>query len=244
MSKFCIGCGERLPAEALFCPECGKAAVFSEKILSENVENERTESDEILNENGEKIVARGDAGYSDTDFFPVFGGNNRRSDSEHFLSDGKDSFESVKEKIFPFAYKSGRMSSYLTSPIEEDISSSGSVSKNIGSDSETVFSGREKKTISGQKTLSTRKFFFLMILFSIPVIGWLFCFVMAFVPKNVVIKSFARAALSALIFFAVLFTILFFIYNRFGTVIGENLERIFAEWKISLPFDIPELFAR
>ena len=32
--------------------------------------------------------------------------------------------------------------------------------------------------------------------------------------------------------------------NRFGTVIGENLERIFAEWKISLPFDIPELFAR
>ena len=70
MSKFCIGCGERLPAEALFCPECGKAAVFSEKILSENVENERTESDEILNENGEKIVTRGDAGYSDTDFFP------------------------------------------------------------------------------------------------------------------------------------------------------------------------------
>ena len=114
MSKFCIGCGERLPAEALFCPECGKAAVFSEKILSENVENERTESDETLNENGRKIVARGDAGYSDTDFFPVFGGNNRRSDSEHFLSDGKDSFESVKEKIFPFAYKSGRMSSYLT----------------------------------------------------------------------------------------------------------------------------------
>ena len=244
MSKFCIGCGERLPAEALFCPECGKAAVFSEKILSENVENERTESDETLNENGRKIVARGDAGYSDTDFFPVFGGNNRRSDSEHFLSDGKDSFESVKEKIFPFAYKSGRMSSYLTSPIEEDISSSGSVSKNIGSDSEAVFSGREKKTISGQKTLSTRKFFFLMILFSIPVIGWLFCFVMAFVPRNVVIKNFARAALSVLIFFAVLFTILFFIYNRFGTVIGENLERIFAEWKISLPFDIPELFAR
>lgn len=244
MSKFCIGCGERLPAEALFCPECGKAAVFSEKILSENVENERTESDETLNENGRKIVDRGDAGYSDTDFFPVFGGNNRRSDSEHFLSDGKDSFESVKEKIFPFAYKSGRMSSYLTSPIEEDISSSGSVSKNIGSDSEAVFSGREKKTDSEQKTLSTRKFFFLMILFSIPVIGWLFCVVMAFVPKNVVIKSFARAALSALIFFAVLFTILFFIYNRFGTVIGENLERIFAEWKISLPFDIPELFAR
>lgn len=73
MSKFCMRLRRGdFRLRLYFVPECGKAAVFSEKILSENVENERTESDEILNENGEKIVARRDAGYSDTGFFPVF----------------------------------------------------------------------------------------------------------------------------------------------------------------------------
>ena len=43
--------------------------------------------------------------------------------------------------------------------------------------------------------VSTAGFFGMMLLFSLPVIGWLACLVMAFVPSNQNIKHFARAML-------------------------------------------------
>lgn len=42
---------------------------------------------------------------------------------------------------------------------------------------------------------STASFFWLMLLFSLPFIGWIFCIVFAFAPQNENIKHYARAIL-------------------------------------------------
>lgn len=49
------------------------------------------------------------------------------------------------------------------------------------------------------KVVGTGAFFGMMLLFSIPVIGWIVCLVMAFAPKNENIRHFARANLIWLI---------------------------------------------
>ena len=49
------------------------------------------------------------------------------------------------------------------------------------------------------KVVGTGAFFGMMLLFSIPVIGWIACVIMAFAPKNENIRHFARANLIWLI---------------------------------------------
>ena len=46
-----------------------------------------------------------------------------------------------------------------------------------------------------EKCVSTGAFFGLMLLFSLPVLGWVICIIMAFAPKNRNIRNFARAML-------------------------------------------------
>lgn len=45
------------------------------------------------------------------------------------------------------------------------------------------------------KPVSTLGFFGMMLLFALPVVGWLACILMAFLPRNKNIRSFARATL-------------------------------------------------
>ena len=49
------------------------------------------------------------------------------------------------------------------------------------------------------KVVSTGAFFGMMLLFALPVIGWIACVIMAFAPKNENIRHFARANLIWLI---------------------------------------------
>lgn len=52
---------------------------------------------------------------------------------------------------------------------------------------------------AGAKPLSTAGYFFLMLLFAIPVLGWLIAIVVALAAKNSNLKSFARATLTWLL---------------------------------------------
>ncbi len=52
---------------------------------------------------------------------------------------------------------------------------------------------------AGAKPLSTAGYFFLMLLFAIPVLGWLIAIVVALAAKNPNLKSFARATLTWLL---------------------------------------------
>ena len=54
------------------------------------------------------------------------------------------------------------------------------------------------------KTVSTAGFFWMILLFALPVVGWLACIILAFAPKNKNIKHFARAMLIWLLIAAIL----------------------------------------
>ena len=56
-----------------------------------------------------------------------------------------------------------------------------------------------KAEIPADKTVSTGTFIGLMFLFSLPILGWLICLIIAFASKNKNIKHFARAMLIWLI---------------------------------------------
>ena len=45
------------------------------------------------------------------------------------------------------------------------------------------------------KVVSTGSFFGLMLLYALPLVGWIICIVMAFAPKNRNIKNYTRAVL-------------------------------------------------
>ena len=52
-----------------------------------------------------------------------------------------------------------------------------------------------KAEVTADKTVGTGAFFGLMFLFSLPVLGWLICLIVAFAAKNKNIKHFAKAML-------------------------------------------------
>ena len=52
-----------------------------------------------------------------------------------------------------------------------------------------------KAEIPADKTVTTGTYFGLMFLFSLPILGWLICLIVAFAAKNKNIKHFARAML-------------------------------------------------
>ena len=83
--------------------------------------------------------------------------------------------------------------------------------------------------------LSTGAFFGLMFLFAVPVIGWIACIIMAFVPKNENLKHFARAMLIWLIIAAVLCVVLYFLFAWIGGALKDYINELtggqFGDWK-------------
>ena len=53
----------------------------------------------------------------------------------------------------------------------------------------------ENNEQEGKEPASLGAFFGLIVLFSIPIIGWIACIILAFAPKNKNIKNYARAKL-------------------------------------------------
>ena len=76
------------------------------------------------------------------------------------------------------------------------------------------------------KTVSTAAYFWLMLLFAIPVIGWLICLIMAFAPKNKNLKHFARAILIWGLVAAVLIGILTALIALLSNTIMDYISQI------------------
>lgn len=74
--------------------------------------------------------------------------------------------------------------------------------------------------------VSTGAFFGMMLLFAIPVVGWITCIIMAFAPKNENIKHYARAMLIWLIIAAVLCVILFLLFSWLGGAINNYISEL------------------
>ena len=86
-----------------------------------------------------------------------------------------------------------------------------------------------KAEIPADKTVSTGTFFGLMFLFSLPILGWLICLIMAFASKNKNIKHFARAMLIWLIIALVVGALIGLAINALINSITPFLEQAMGE---------------
>lgn len=86
-------------------------------------------------------------------------------------------------------------------------------------------------------------FFGLIVLFSIPVIGWIACIIMAFAPKNQSIKNYARAKL-IWVGIGIVFTVAFCVFASWiGGLVLESLnERFGGDFNFSSFSEIIETF--
>lgn len=77
------------------------------------------------------------------------------------------------------------------------------------------------------KVVGTGAFFGLMLLFALPVVGFIACIIMAFAPKNKNIKNFARAILIwiliAVVIAGILALIAFLLSNAISGLIESNI---------------------
>ena len=86
-----------------------------------------------------------------------------------------------------------------------------------------------KAEIPADKTVSTGTFFGLMFLFSLPILGWLICLIVAFAAKNQNIKHFARAMLIWLVIALVVGALIGLAINAFINAVTPYLEQTMGE---------------
>ena len=79
---------------------------------------------------------------------------------------------------------------------------------------------------AGNHSASTAHFFWMMLVYALPLIGWIICIVMAFAPKNESKKHFARAILIWGIVGIVISIIGLIILSLLGGGIAEVLSEI------------------
>ena len=77
--------------------------------------------------------------------------------------------------------------------------------------------------------ISTGGYMGIMLLFMIPVVGWLACAIMAFVSKNRNRRNFARAMLIFLVIGIVLSVALYFLFSWMWEVVQEYIRQYISE---------------
>ncbi len=82
------------------------------------------------------------------------------------------------------------------------------------------------------KAVGTGTYFWLMFLFSIPIIGFIICIIMAFAPRNKSLKNYAKATLIWVIIALVLAGIMAIIFAILGNSLMLNISQL-AEGQIA-----------
>lgn len=82
-------------------------------------------------------------------------------------------------------------------------------------------------TSDEEKVAGTGAFFGLMFVYGIPVIGWLVCILMSFIPKNKNIKHHARATLIWIIVGIVICIVMYFLFRQWIIYIQNMFDNMF-----------------
>lgn len=85
---------------------------------------------------------------------------------------------------------------------------------------------REEKPRGKYGVIPTVGFFGMMLLFGIPIIGFISCIIMAFAPKNENIKHFARSMLIFFIIAALICIVLAILLSTFSGTINDYLSQL------------------
>lgn len=81
---------------------------------------------------------------------------------------------------------------------------------------------------AGRGIVGTGWFFGMMLLFAIPVVGWLVCLITAFAAKNESKKHFARAMLIWLVIGLVLAVVGYFVFRWLGGMLTDYINTEFG----------------
>ena len=77
--------------------------------------------------------------------------------------------------------------------------------------------------------VSTGAFFWLDVLFKLPGLGWLFCIILSFAPKNYNIKHFARSKLVVLVIALICAGLAYVFFAIFGDQIAAALQSFVSD---------------
>ena len=81
----------------------------------------------------------------------------------------------------------------------------------------------ERPAENSANIVSTSVYFGFILLYSLPVIGWIICLIMAFAAKNVNLRNLARAVLIFIIIILMISAVFYFISGWFTGVFMEQL---------------------
>ena len=70
--------------------------------------------------------------------------------------------------------------------------------------------GESQVNVNDQKVLSMAAYFWYLILFCIPVLGWVTCLIVAFSVKNKSLRNYSRAVLILILIALVMYVIIYF----------------------------------
>ncbi|MGN1472913.1 MAG: zinc-ribbon domain-containing protein [Eubacteriales bacterium] len=215
MGKFCTNCGKELDPTVLFCTECGaKVEVLPEE------EKKESSGETPKQKSAENTI--GDPS-SDINQSPEVSGHSTPvSEQSHTEPQAEYSFQasdiqpqppksdsSIPAGSMEYAHSDhpapdshmNRQTGYHQ-PNQQPYQSANQQYQPTPPTTEIPDTKKHLKEKSG--TVSMMGFFGLELLFSLPLVGWIFCVIMMFAPKNENIKNFARSKLIWVVFWGLL----------------------------------------
>ena len=211
MAKFCTECGHALTEEATVCPECGTKVQNSANPSSGRTE-ETQKATQTDTRQAEEVCPKCGTPYRPGVQFCTECGT-RRAESP------------AETNQTPVNPKPARPPQ--PDPMRANSAPMGVPYSPAPSNAASIEGDMPRGGAYG--VVSTGAFFWLDVLFKLPGLGWLFCIILSFAPKNYNIKHFARSRLIVLVIALICAGLVYAFFAIFGEQIAAMLQNAAAD---------------
>ena len=209
MAKFCTECGHALTEEATVCPECGTKIQNSANPSSGRTE-ETQKATQTDTRQAEEVCPKCGTPYRPGVQFCTECGT-RRAESP------------AETNQTPVNPKPARLTQ--PNPVHANPAPMG-----VPYTPAPVAAAEDDMPRGGAYgVVSTGAFFWLDVLFKLPGLGWLFCIILSFAPKNYNIKHFARSKLVVLVIALICAGLAYAFFAIFGDQIAAALQSFVSD---------------
>lgn len=181
MAKFCTECGHALTEEATVCPECGTKIQNSANPSSGRTE-ETQKAPQTDTRQAEEVCPQCGTPYRHGVQFCTECGTRR----------AQSPAETNQTPVNPKPARPTQHDPMRANPAPMGVPYSPAPANAASIEDDMPRGG-------AYGVVSTGAFFWLDVLFKLPGLGWLFCIILSFAPKNYNIKHFARSKLVVLV---------------------------------------------
>lgn len=209
MAKFCTECGHALAEEATVCPECGTKIQNSANPSSGRTE-ETQKATQTDTRQAEEVCPKCGTPYRPGVQFCTECGTRRAESPAETNQTPVNPKPARATQPDPVHANPAPMGvPYTPAPVaaaEDDMPRGGAYG-----------------------VVSTGAFFWLDVLFKLPGLGWLFCIILSFAPKNYNIKHFARSKLVVLVIALICAGLAYAFFAIFGDQIAAALQSFVSD---------------